>query len=276
VRRIAGAAALTAALLAACSGAPSADEVLSRASDSLADIRSGELHLSVLVETAPGADSSRIGFEIDGPFAFGGAGELPEARITYKQIAGEDELEVTLTSTGETAYQTVAGQTTEMSEPQLEELRATGVSEGGGFGTLDVQEWIDDAELRDGGRRGATDVYLVTGSLDVVAALNGMVDAATAFGASGAAGLEHLDAAGERAIESSVESSSVKIYAGEEDGLLRALNLLVEFQANADKEVLDALGPLAGARLSIELSIDDPNEPVDVEAPPGIAEEGTP
>jgi hypothetical protein len=269
--------ALVVATLVACSGAPSASDVLSRASESLDTIRSGELHVSVLVETGRSRAGSRIGFELGGPFALGEEGELPEARITYTQIAGEDELSVTLTSTGETAYQTVAGQTTEMGEPQLDALRAAGGStDGGGFGQLGVGEWIEDPQLQDGGRRGGVDAYLVTGRLDVVAALNGMVAAAQSFGGSGAAGIEHLDAADEELIENAIRSSSVRVYAGEEDGILRAISLLVEFQADAEEEVLDALGPLAGERLSVELGIDDPNSAVEVEAPPDASEESSP
>jgi hypothetical protein len=268
VRRARWVALPLAVALASCSGVPTATEVLSRAAGSLGDIRSGTLHLSVLVETTPGRDAGRVGFEIDGPFALAESGDLPEADISYTQIAGDDEVTVRLTSTGETAYQTVAGETTEMAEPQLDALRAAGGSEaGGGLGRLDLSAWIDGAELQDGGRRGGVDAYLVTGRLDVVAALNGMVDAARSFGASGAASLEHLDEANAELLTNAIRSSSVGVYAGEEDGLLRSLEVLVEFQADAPAEVRRALGPLAGARLSIELSIDDPNEPVDVDAP---------
>lgn len=271
MRRILPLAAAAAVALIACSGEPSAGDVLSRAAGSLGEIRSGTLHLSVLVETAPGEGSTAIGFELEGPFELAESGELPEADITYTQIAGEDEVTVTLTSTGETAYQTVAGQTTEMAAAQLDALRAAGgSSDGAGFGQLDIGDWIDGPEVRDGGRRGGAETHHVSGRLDVVAALNGMVEAAQSFGATGAAGLEFVDEDDAELIESSIESSSVDVWAGEEDGLLRALELRVQFEADAERDVLDALGPLSGARLAIDLAIDDPNSPVEVEAPPGV------
>lgn len=269
MRRIA-AAAVAVVAFTGCSGAPSAGDVLSRAAGSLGEIRSGTLHLSVMVETAPGEGSTGIGFELDGPFALAESGQLPEADITYTQVAGDDEVTVRLTSTGATAYQTVAGQTTEMAAAQLDALRAAGGSaDDAGLDQLDVGDWIDGPELRDGGLRGGAETHLVTGRLDVVAALNGMVEAAQSFGAAGAAGLEFVDEDDAELIENAIQSSEIQIWAGKDDGLLRELNLRVEFQADADREVVDALGPLSGARLTLDLAIDDPNSTVDVEAPPG-------
>jgi hypothetical protein len=267
VKRLIGLVAV-AFLISGCSGTPTSTDVLSATASSLGEIHSGTLHLRVVVSTAPGEGESSVGFEIEGPFELAAEGELPVAQLDYTQFTDDDEVSATLTSTGEEAFATVEGETVELGPEQLDVLRSAGGSVGSsGLDQLDVGRWIEDASLADGGHRGGADTYLVTGGLNAVEALNGMVDAAQGFGAAGAAGLDRLEGADADLLDAIVSSSSIKVYSGKEDELLRELDLEVDFQASGTDELLDALGPLSGASLSLTLAIDDPNSDIEVDAP---------
>ena len=262
---------LGAALSHACGGTPSATEVLSATAGSLGDIHSGELHVRVEVATAPGEGAASFGFDLKGEFDLSSDTRLPVADIAYSQFTEDDASSAALVSTGESAYVTIEGETVEMNDDQLAVLASAGGSVGSaGLDELDVGGWIDDPELTDGGRRGGVDTYLVTGRLDVAEALNGMVGAAQGFGATGAAGLQRLEDADVDLLNDVVGSSSVKVYSGKDDELLRELDLEVEFQAAGDKRLVQALGPLSGATLSLLVSVDEPNSEVTVEPPSGV------
>ena len=261
------AAAVACLVLTAC-GSPASDVVVETA-ESMGDIRSGTLAMRVTVSGAEELGGGEVGFELEGPFALPEAGELPVAEMDYTQIAGPQQGDATFVSTGSAAFVEVEGVTYELSEEQLEGLRAPAEETSGieAFGALEVDEWVTDPKLTDGGELGGAETDHVSGELDVVTALNDLLDVAAQFGTSGFGGLTQVEEATAEQLENAVESATIDIYAGADDHLLREIDIEVTFSASDTGQVPEDVAGLLGATLSFEMSITDPNRPVDVDEP---------
>ena len=243
-----------AALVSGCAQDPEADAIESLRR--ISEIRSGELTLAVGIET-PGEDAASTEFTIDGVFMLPDEeGALPEADLAYTQRAGEDDVDGRFISDGTTIFVEVEGERTELPAEQVGAFRVEGDAGADSvFTQLDVERWLPDATVDDGGE-GTT----ITGDLDVVAALNDIFEVAASFGGADVPPIEGDQA---EIVRSSVQSSDAEITAGE-DGLLRRLSMVIEFGV-ADAELREALGPLAGATFSLDLTISNVNEEVDVD-----------
>jgi hypothetical protein len=255
-------------VLGACGGGDvDAEDVLAETADNLERIESGVLSMR-LVLTPKGEDSEVVGFVLRGPFSLESPGELPVARIAYTQIRGSERGTVTIVSTGRQAYVEVDGQAYELSAEQSAQLRQTGkdLEEGQGLGELGVDDWIEDAELSDGSEVDGTRTDRIEAELDVAAAAQDLVELSRGLGQGT---LEELSDADEQTIERATRSAKLELLTGEEDRLLRRLNLSVDLGFDVPTELRNALGTLVGARIDLELAIDDPNEPVRVSEPEG-------
>jgi hypothetical protein len=256
------------ALLAGCAGGgDDPQEVLSETAANLNDIRSGTLHVDFRLEPRGPRGSEPFGFSLDGPFALGGSGPLPVAEIDYTQTVGDASETVTLISTGREAFVRTGGRTYELPPEQTAQLRGAAgqLRAGAGLGEFAIDEWIEDAELHDGGEVGGAETDRVTAELDVVAAVRDLVGLVRQLGRD-APQLSEQDA--ER-LADSVRSSRFEVYTGEEDRLLRRLELEVDLGLDVPRELRGALGSLVGAKVVFELGVDDPNSPVSVETPRG-------
>lgn len=249
------------ALLAACGGGDGdANAILSQTAASLGKLRSAEsMHMKMLVEPDEG---DPFGFELDGPFALCmGDAALPTLDVEYTQIANGREATVRLISTGEQGYVEVSGTAYELTDEQEADLHSSCEELGGegGLASLRVDDWVLDPEGSSG-----DDVDTVRGELDVVAVVNDLVDVARAFGGSS---LTRLDADDAERIAEATEESSFELESGHDDHLLRRLLLEAELGFDVPEDLREALGDATGARLTFELELEQPNEPVSVEAP---------
>jgi hypothetical protein len=250
--------------LAGCGGGSSGDALAETASN-LGEIESGVLVLRVLVE-GTGDLEVEVGFELDGPFALAQEGKLPVAEIAYRKVAGDETAEATFISTGERAFVETGGQTYELPESMVADLRA---AEGGsqpveGLEELEIGDWIVEPEVLDGGEVGGAETDRIRSRLDVVAAVNDMLELGRRLGA---ADLGTLEGEGAEQLRRAVQSSSIDVFTGKEDRLLRRLAIDVEFGATGPPELEQVLGELGGAHLVFDLEIGAPNEPVEVAAP---------
>jgi hypothetical protein len=240
-----------------------AEDALAETADSLAEIRSGTLDLRLIV--AP-RDGRQFGFELNGPFELPREdGALPELDVDYTQIVDGRRETVQLVSTGEAAFAVVDGQAYELGDEQTEELRSASRSLGGraGVGGLAIDDWIEDPTLEDGGEVGGAETDLVRGDLDFVAAANGLIGLARGFGPF----LPRLAGANADQIRDAARETSIQVWTGREDRLLR--RLLLEAGIGEVPGPLGALlGDLVGAAITFELGVTEPNEAVSVEAPP--------
>lgn len=253
---------------AGCGGGASGDsnEILSETASNLGEIRSGELTLAV---TAKAERGETLGFELTGAFALAEPGKLPLAEMEYTQIAGAERGSVTFISTGEKAYVETEDGVFELPDDQIADLRASDTEAGGaGLEELRIDDWMVDPEASEGDEVGGDETDKVRAKLDVVAAINDLIAAARELGAGSAGGLDALEGANADQVERAVETATIEILSGKDDRLLRRLLIDAEFGVDVPDDVRAALGSFAGAHVTFDLMIVNPNEPVEVEAPP--------
>lgn len=255
--------------LAACGGGNGeAEDVLAETADNLETIESGDLSMRLVV-TPKGGDTEAFGFELRGPFSLESPGELPVARIAYTQISGSERGTVTVVSTGRKAYVEVDGQPYELPPEQAAQLRLAGreLDEGEGLGELGVDDWIEEPELSDGGSVGDTETDRIDAKLDVATAAQDLVELSRGLGQGTLGDLSDAD---NQTIERATRSATLLLLTGQEDRLLRRLEVAVDLGFDVPSELRGALGRLVGARIDFELGIDDPNRVVRVAEPQNV------
>jgi hypothetical protein len=232
-------------VLVACGG-PSAEEVVERASTSLADVRSGELVLRVRTGALEG-EAGDVGFEVTGPFA-AGAGE-PRAQLTYRQHVADTEQVTVVTAIGDRAYVEVEGRAYALDDPPPP-LAA------GALETVDLGTWLLDPEVveEDG------DTRRIEARLDAPLVLRGLV--ALAAGAEAGEVLGELADADAETIRRAARTATATLEVVGAEGYLRRLHGRIELVT----DVAEAVGA-GGARIEFELGLDAHNEPVAISAP---------
>ena len=261
-----GAALVLAALsLAACGGGnDDAEDVLAKTADKLDEIESGTLGMRLVV-TPKGDSGETVGFELRGPFAFDGPGDLPVVRIDYTQIRGSERGTVTVISTGRKAFVEVDGQAYELPPGQAEQLRQAGEDLAQGEGLeLGLDDWIEDPKLSDGGAVGGSETDRIDAGLNVAAAVRDLAELGRTLGQRN---LDRLSDADEKTIERATRSAKLRVFTGEEDRLLRRLSIDVDLGFDVPSNLRASLGNLVGARIDFDLTVDDPNRSVAVDEP---------
>ena len=255
--------ALSVALLSTACGR---GDPLSDTTSKLETIRSGTLSFG-LIASAPRQPGAEVGFRLEGPFALH-KGALPVARLDYTEFAGSEKGTATVTSTGQRAFLTLDGTAYELPPERAAELReppGRGPSKGG-LDVLRIDRWVERPVVSAGGLVGGTETDRVAGAVNVPNALNDLFELAARLGAA-PQGTSRLQGDAAAAVQRAVRSSGVEVFTGKKDRLLRRLVLTVEFGVEAPPELATRLGPYAAARLSLDLSIGDPNRPVTVGEP---------
>ena len=254
--------------LSGCSDKP--EDVLAGATANLDQIDSGVLDVR-LVATGTGENAGQeFGFELSGPFQLPAEGELPVTELTYTQIAGAENATNVFVATGENAFIEIDGTFYEMPPERVESLRGGPEDEdpASQLEGLGVEEWVVEPELSEGEDVGGDATQRITGELDVVEAFNDLFDTARNLGATSIANVPPLEGDNAEQLRNAVESASIEVLVGEDDGLLRRLEVEIDFEVKAASEVREALGALGGASFSLFFEISDPNQEVVVEEPP--------
>lgn len=249
---------------AACDadGGSDANDALVETTENLATIESGDLSLTLLAESE-GDAAGRVGFRLDGSFALADEGELPIADMEYTQIAGDEEGGGRFLSTGERAYVEIDETVYELPEEQQEALRSDGAQTGeAGLGQLEIDGWVRDAEIAGGGTVDGVETDRITAGLDVVTAVNDLVELA---GRLGTFDIGRLEGASAQQLERAVEQARIEVVTGKDDRLLRRLRIDVEF--GAPEDLPPEFQNVLGAGVGLELALADVNEPVRVETP---------
>jgi hypothetical protein len=262
VRRAAALVAILATVAAGCGGGP-ANDVLSQTADNLGKIRSGDLTLRLVVSPREGT-KGRIGFELRGPFALR-AGALPVAKIAYTQIAGPRQATATFISTGGKAYAEVNGKAYDLSPEATGVIRraSSGIGGSNGLGQFEIGSWFDNPKVTGGDDIGGTATDHVVADLDVVAAANGLLGFLRQLGREA----PRIEGDSADQLEDAVESSSIEVWSGKEDHLLRRLLLNADLGLDVPDSLRRVLGDVVGAKVDFELAVANPNQPVTV-APP--------
>ena len=253
---------------AACDagGGREANEALAETAENLATIESGDLSLTLLADSQ-GDAAGRVGFRLEGRFALPDEGELPVADMEYTQIAGDEEAGGRFLSTGERAYVEIDETVYELPEERQEALRSNSAETGeAGFGELEIDRWVREPEVEDGGTVDGVETDRITAGVDVVTAVNDLIELA---GQVGTFDIGRLEGASAQQLERAVEQARLEVVTGTEDRLLRRLRIDVDFGAPEDlpPEFQNVLGAGVELELELELELSDVNEPVRVEAP---------
>ncbi len=262
-----GSAAVAVGMLLSACARPGAQEVLSDTAANLPRIDSGVLTMKMITESS-GQLAGEMGFELEGPFALPVGDEtLPVAEFRYTQIAGPQSAEATFISTGQEAFIEIDGQAYELpAEDLAEEPAAAPAAAAAGLGPIRLDRWIRDPELSDGGEVGGTDTWKVTAELDAAVAIPDLMQLSGSLGSTGM--LAAFQGAGSEQLEQAVESSTIEVYTGKDDRLLRRLVMDVRLGlSHLEEELGDAVTGLAGVHLQFEVGVSDIGRQVSVEAP---------
>ncbi len=246
-------------LLAGCGGETEPAGPLEETARNLGEIRSGDLALRLTSATA-GEDATEVGFELSGPFRLPDEGELPVADLQYTQLGGETPTSIGYIATGEQIYVEVEGQAYELAPEQVEQFRGPPESEGPGFSSLDLASWVKNPQVSAAG-----ETEVITGELDVVAALNDLFGLAEELGASDFGAIEGEDVT---RIQEAVESATIKVETGAEHRLLRSVVMDVDLTSPLTDKLDPSLADVLGVGFTFELGISNPNGEVSVEPPP--------
>lgn len=258
--------ALAGLLLAGCGGGSGgAAGALEETESKLNEIRSGSLSLLLLASSTTAGEGEGAGFQVEGPFAVGERkGSLPVADLRHTRITGEQRRVTRFVSTGTRAFVEVDGRMTELDEAQLADLRVKEEGPAGGLEGLAPTGWIDEPELEPGPEVDGAPTDQITGNADVVAILNDVIGLTKQFGTGD--GVKKLEGDAAERVRRAVSAAGAEVVTGRDDRLLRRADVTVDL-AVADPRVREALGDLAGARLTMALEVTDLNRPVDVAVP---------
>ena len=244
-------------LACGCGGSRNASGILSDTASSLDEIKSGTIGFDLLV-TPKQSGSRPFGFKLNGPFSTRG-GRLPVTRATYTQIANGKSATVTLISTGSAGFITVQGKTYELPADRLAPLRSATAVFGGNGRSLPLDDWIRDAKVVDAGSVGGAQTDHVHGRLDLSRAVGDL-------GAL-APGGKPLNAREREQLDRAARTATIDVWSGKKDHLLRKLTIDVDLGFDVPADLRAALGKLVGARITLDMTVTDPNRPVSVKAP---------
>jgi hypothetical protein len=254
------AALIAAVALAGCGGGSSPEEagdLLDRGFSS--DVRSGvfsasaELRLSGL-----GALAGPLRLSVAGPFEGGSSATLPAMDLEVRAVGMGQRFAGRLVTTRENAWVEYDGTTYEAGKAVWEELRGTIESQEGGPTTLGElglhpHRWLDDLETEGTERVAGDDTTKLSGTVDLGLFLREAKELAR--GAS-------LPPGTLRRVEDAFEEVRFEAWIGHDD-IWRRVRVETEFEV--PEELRDSANGVAGGRLSLELGLADPNEPVEIE-----------
>ena len=262
---------LAGALLAACGAEkkqePTAAELLRqtfRASATAID--DGRLSLSFRLDPEGLlAVGGPVKLTLDGPFRAARANELPRFDVDFVATLAEKEYAGSVRSTGTRALVTLDDGTYEVEDELVRRLRrsAQPASHRGGLPVVgfDPLRWISAPRTKAGERVAGVDTIRIGGTLDVVALLADL-DRLLAKASGPRSGSALLSRTLRKQIAAAVDSSSVDVWIGAADRIVRQLAARIVFFFKDGSSPLQALN---GGTINLRLRLDDVNakaEPV--------------
>jgi hypothetical protein len=252
----------------ACGGGTGAEDVLAETAARLPEIESGVVFMRLRI--APkGQDAERFEVELRGPFALEGPGGLPVARMVYTEVRGRERETTTMLAAGRGVYAEVRGRAYELPGEQAARLGRVReiLARSRGLGELRLDEWIEEADLSDGGVVDGAKTERVDGTLDIAAAAADLVELERMFVSGNVARPVEIDA---QVIEAATRSTAVRLFTGEHDRLLRRLEVEIDLGFDVPASLRRTLGGLEGARIDFELTMSNLNRPVSVAEPRSV------
>jgi hypothetical protein len=271
-------------LVAGCGGGGESASTSTDVDELLADtfsggdkaIKSGNLALSLRVETQGGTNTQPIVVQLSGPFEDQGQGKLPKLALEAKLEGAGQNLDAGITSTGDKGFVTFAGTDYVVSDPVFAELKQgfekaqaeAGKQKGASLATLgvDPRRWLRNPRNAGEVKVGDDDAIKITGEVDVPKLLddvNTAIERTRALGIQGTGSLpEKLTPKQRQEAIDAVKSLAVEIYTGKDDRILR--RMVVDLAVNPPE---GTAGGTQSATVKLDLQFTDVNEPQDISAP---------
>ena len=179
-----------------------------------------------------------VNITVTGPYQSNRKGQLPSADLAFKVEGGKQDFQGKLISTGKNAFVEYQGETYEVGDQAIAQLRKQGESQQ--FSTADLSklmgtmsDWFPESEAQDA-ELGGEPVDRVTGKLDLSRALKDLKAFAEKSGASGAEGLKQLSNGDINEIEDSVSDPKFTIDVAKSDGKLRRVQASMNVKDSSD------------------------------------------
>jgi len=225
------------------------------------DVDTGVLTLDAELELKGGDQlDGPLRLELDGPFrAAGSPTEMPDADMEFRASGAGQDFEGRVIVTRENAWIEFRGATYEVGEELwARALEALEEQDQGGPRSfreagVDPLDWLDGVETERDEDVAGVPTTKVSGSLDVEQMLRDF---------------NRLSRDPDQQIPDNVDDfvDDVDFEAWiAEDGVWRRISAETEF--DVPEEERDAVGGLEGGRVSLDVELDEPNEPVQIEGP---------
>lgn len=257
MRRVAAVAVAALLALTACgssSDGNSATGALRETARKLDTIRSARIDLRM---TAKSASSGEVGFALKGPFQLPERQGVPVADVELTELRGEQESTVRFVATGTEAYVVRDGRATKLAGSGGVDVGG----EGGGLGDLRIDGWLRDPVLADGD----AETDKITAGLNVARAFDDLGRLGERLNTGLLATLRPLDDRSREQLEAAARDSSVEVWTGKENRLLR--RLVIRVTLTAAGEVPEGLRALVPVTLSLSMDLAEVNRPVKVDPP---------
>ena len=254
-------AALVAALaLAGCGGGGSPEEARDLIDRGFAtDVRSGVFSASAEFQLSGlGALAGPLRLTMEGPFQGGSSATLPDMDLEVRASGMGQSFAGRLVMTRENGWVEYDGTTYEAGEALWAELRRTIETQGGEPMTLAEMglrphRWLDDLETEGDEKVGGHETTKVTGILD----LGVLLREANRLSPEGPLPPSTL-----RQVDDAFEEVRFEAWIGDDD-IWRRVSVETEFQI--PEELRESSEGVSGGRLSFEMGLENPNEPVEIE-----------
>jgi hypothetical protein len=254
------AALIAAVALAGCGGGGSPEEARDLIERGFAtDVRSGEFSAGAELQLSGlGALAGPLRFTLEGPFGGGSSTTLPGMDLEVRASGVGQNFAGRFVMTRENAWVEYEGTTYEAGEALWADLQRAIEPQGDEPMTLaemglHPHRWLDDLETEGGEEVAGVDTTKVTGSLDVAVMLREL----NRFSPDGPLPRGTL-----RQVEEAFDEVRFEAWIGEDD-IWRRVSIETEFEF--PEELRDSAEGISGGRLSLEMGLDDPNEPVEIE-----------
>lgn len=268
--------------VAACGGGDDGgdvdvDEVLRQTFGEDKDIKSGRLDVSLRLD-AEGLAQLRgpVTARLSGPFASTGADQLPRFAFEVEANLAGQALKAGATSTGEAGFLSFQGQAYQMSDELFEQFK-TGYAEeakkgededeGVSFKSLgvDPQRWLSDPEYVDKQEVGGTETLHLRAGIDLPRLLedvNRILGRAEQIQGQRARQLTEEE---RKQIEESITDADLELWTGEDDKILRRLNVRLKFDVPEERR--ERAQGLTGGVIAFDLALGAINDEQKISAP---------
>jgi hypothetical protein len=228
------------------------------------DVDTGVLTLDAEVEVEGGPVEGPFRLELDGPFrAADSPTQLPDLDMAFRASGAGREYEGRAILTRQNAWVEYGGVTYEVGEQLWMGLRAAleeqsrGEPETFAEAGVDPLDWVEDAEESGDEEVGGTMTTKVTGRLDAEEMLRDF---------ERLPGGQPIPESALDQVDDVLDDIEFQAWIGE-DGIWRRLSVDTEFRI--PEEERESAGGVESVSVSMEVRLDDPNEPVEIEGPAG-------